>query len=614
MRDAVAPQRRAGRRRASRGVSPTMKRCAMCLTPAAAAAPSAARPGARVRHAHRGAPATAGGRRPPSRKPVRCAARSSSERHAGTTSTKRNSAARSSASCGGEVHRLVVERLDGVARGGRERRGEVLADGEDLGFGRGGRRVHAGHGSVGACGLPSRPTSARASPTLVVEALRARGHEPLLHGALADGERDDWAWCSEAAARDVADGRAEQGVVCCWTGTGASIAANKVPGVRAALCADAVTAAGAREWNDANVLALSLRDVSEAQLGGDPRRLVRHGPERRSRRRRERRARRRDHVIALNARAAARPELGGVERWARELRARAGWSVLVPPAALAHRAGHAWEQGALPLLRAALRRPRQPGEPRAGRLPAQRRGHPRRGGAARAGVVLAAVRALAADGAAARGAAGAAGRDGERVLAARAGGAAGRRGGRRAGRGGRAVHAGGAVAGRERPYVLTVASPDRAQEPRGAGGGRAATGRRGDRAGRGGRRSAAVPGRGVGAARCASGPRRRRGPSRAVRGGAARSCCRRCTRASGSRRWRRWRAGRPSSPRARGALPETCGDAARYADPHDPDGIADAIEAAIGDERLREAGPRRAAEFTWERTVRELAIVLAQRA
>ena len=102
---------------------------------------------------------------------------------------------------------------------------------------------------------------------LVVAALRARGHEPLLHGALADGAREDWAWCSEAAARDVAEGRAEQGVVCCWTGTGASIAANKVPGVRAALCADAVTAAGAREWNDANVLALSLRLTSEAQLG-----------------------------------------------------------------------------------------------------------------------------------------------------------------------------------------------------------------------------------------------------------------------------------------------------------------------------------------------------------
>src|SRR4051812_10964158 len=96
---------------------------------------------------------------------------------------------------------------------------------------------------------------------------RRRGHEPLPHGALADGDRDDWAWCAEAAARDVVEGRADQAIVCCWTGTGASIAANKVAGVRAALCGDAPTAAGAREWNDANVLALSLRATSEAQLG-----------------------------------------------------------------------------------------------------------------------------------------------------------------------------------------------------------------------------------------------------------------------------------------------------------------------------------------------------------
>jgi ribose 5-phosphate isomerase B len=101
----------------------------------------------------------------------------------------------------------------------------------------------------------------------VVEELRRRGHDPLLHGALSDEERDDWAWASEVAARDVADGRAEVGIVCCWTGTGASIAANKVAGVRAALCGDAETARGARRWNDANVLALSLRSTSEAVLG-----------------------------------------------------------------------------------------------------------------------------------------------------------------------------------------------------------------------------------------------------------------------------------------------------------------------------------------------------------
>jgi ribose 5-phosphate isomerase B len=100
----------------------------------------------------------------------------------------------------------------------------------------------------------------------VVEELRRRGHEPIVHGALSEAERDDWAWASEAAARDVAEGRAEQAVVCCWTGTGASIAANKVTGVRAALCSDAATARGARTWNDANVLALSLRTTSPAVL------------------------------------------------------------------------------------------------------------------------------------------------------------------------------------------------------------------------------------------------------------------------------------------------------------------------------------------------------------
>ena len=100
----------------------------------------------------------------------------------------------------------------------------------------------------------------------VVDELRKRGHEPIAHGALNDTERDDWAWASEAAARDVAEGRAEQAVVCCWTGTGASIAANKVAGVRAALCGDAETARGARKWNDANALALSLRSTSEPLL------------------------------------------------------------------------------------------------------------------------------------------------------------------------------------------------------------------------------------------------------------------------------------------------------------------------------------------------------------
>ena len=100
----------------------------------------------------------------------------------------------------------------------------------------------------------------------VTRELRERGHDLVPHGVLAESERHDWAWASEAAARDGAEGRVDQAVVCCWTGTGASIAANKVPGIRAALCGDAATAAGARRWNDANVLALSLRTTSAAEL------------------------------------------------------------------------------------------------------------------------------------------------------------------------------------------------------------------------------------------------------------------------------------------------------------------------------------------------------------
>lgn len=102
-------------------------------------------------------------------------------------------------------------------------------------------------------------------------ALRALGYEVIAHGALADGvaEADPaavWSACARAAALDVAEGRADEAVVACWTGTGVSIAANKVPGVRAALCTDAATAAGARRWNDANVLALSLRLTSRQVL------------------------------------------------------------------------------------------------------------------------------------------------------------------------------------------------------------------------------------------------------------------------------------------------------------------------------------------------------------
>jgi RpiB/LacA/LacB family sugar-phosphate isomerase len=100
----------------------------------------------------------------------------------------------------------------------------------------------------------------------VVDELRRRGHEVQLFGALRDGDRADWAWSAEAAARAVESGAADQAVVCCWTGAGASMAANKVPGVRAALCGDAYAARGARVWSDANALALSLRLLSGGLL------------------------------------------------------------------------------------------------------------------------------------------------------------------------------------------------------------------------------------------------------------------------------------------------------------------------------------------------------------
>ncbi|MDH3704747.1 MAG: RpiB/LacA/LacB family sugar-phosphate isomerase [Acidimicrobiia bacterium] len=89
-----------------------------------------------------------------------------------------------------------------------------------------------------------------------------QGHEVVV---LADG--DPWPDVGRSVGQAVADGRAERGVVCCWTGTGVAIAANKVPGARAALCTDAETARGARRWNDANVLALGLRLTTESVAG-----------------------------------------------------------------------------------------------------------------------------------------------------------------------------------------------------------------------------------------------------------------------------------------------------------------------------------------------------------
>lgn len=99
-------------------------------------------------------------------------------------------------------------------------------------------------------------------PEAIARWLATRGHEVRRYGALSAGSGEDWPSVGRAVASAVAGGAADYGVLCCWTGTGVSIAANKVSGARAALCSDAATAAGAREWNDANVLCLSLRATS----------------------------------------------------------------------------------------------------------------------------------------------------------------------------------------------------------------------------------------------------------------------------------------------------------------------------------------------------------------
>jgi ribose 5-phosphate isomerase B len=97
----------------------------------------------------------------------------------------------------------------------------------------------------------------------VVADLEARGVTVVCVGPPA-GEAQEWAEVGRRVGEAVARGDADTGVLFCWTGTGASIAANKVRGVRAALCTDAATAEGARRWNDANVLVMSLRLTSPA--------------------------------------------------------------------------------------------------------------------------------------------------------------------------------------------------------------------------------------------------------------------------------------------------------------------------------------------------------------
>jgi ribose 5-phosphate isomerase B len=96
----------------------------------------------------------------------------------------------------------------------------------------------------------------------VIIGLKERGMAVTLLGALAERDDQDWPEVGRKVAERVSRGEADQGILFCWTGTGVSMAANKVPGVRAALCTDAATASGARLWNHANVLVMGLRLTS----------------------------------------------------------------------------------------------------------------------------------------------------------------------------------------------------------------------------------------------------------------------------------------------------------------------------------------------------------------
>ncbi|RKZ88644.1 MAG: galactose isomerase [Candidatus Parabeggiatoa sp. nov. 1] len=95
--------------------------------------------------------------------------------------------------------------------------------------------------------------------------LREKGYESLWYGP-ERGETKPWPEVAKKVGKDIVDGRSQEGILFCWTGTGVSIAANKVRGIRAALCDDPETARGARLWNNANVLCLSMRRISEPMV------------------------------------------------------------------------------------------------------------------------------------------------------------------------------------------------------------------------------------------------------------------------------------------------------------------------------------------------------------
>jgi ribose 5-phosphate isomerase B len=108
------------------------------------------------------------------------------------------------------------------------------------------------------------------TPTVdfVLETLQKAGHEVSYTGPQSSDAQPDpanyWSAVARRVAEDVASGQADEGILFCWTGTGVSLAANKVKGIRAALCSDAETARGARLWNNANTLCLSLRLTTPA--------------------------------------------------------------------------------------------------------------------------------------------------------------------------------------------------------------------------------------------------------------------------------------------------------------------------------------------------------------
>lgn len=312
-------------------------------------------------------------------------------------------------------------------------------------------------------------------------------------------------------------------------------------------------------------------------------------------------------MIALNARAAARPELGGVERWARELEARLDARVLRPPAALSHRAGQLWEQAALPVLArraAALVNPanlaplagrrnvvvihdaaplREPSWYSPGYVRWQRFVLPR---VARGALRVVTVSAFSRD-------------ELSELLGVDA-----------------AVVPGGVDHDRfvpgtpraDRPYVLTVGS----RTTRKNVGALAETARRlaaagvellavgGDRPQFAG--EAAPPVRALGHVPDADLPGLYAGALAFVLPSLHEGFGLPCLEAMAC--------GAPVVAAAAAALPETCGDAALLVDPRDQGAIAEAVLAAIGDEDLRARGLRRAAEFSWERTVRELAALL----